>query len=219
MALPRECPGRFILPEWAHRPEYSWVIRNDRKSRVGKFDFLSYLERLGWSSKLCVHNLKLTFQVYQLGWLGKEWEYCTSNRSYRRKLNLSYPVSVQCFDSGTVLVSIGCSVRPFPLDIDGLTALQSLLGEVRHALHTPCIPEPTTWLVAQWHLNRDSEKLQGGGLDVYLTFRDFFDDSAQFYYKRSLKKMRAEASQSPKQTIQEVFENILNRDNTDRVGL
>ena len=216
LVLPRECPGRFILPEWGCRPEYSCVTRNDRKSRVGKFDFLSYLESLGWGSKLCVHNLKLTFQVYQLGWLGKDWEFCKLNISYRLKLSVSYPVSVQCFDSGTVLVSIGCSAKPFPLDIDGLTAMQSLLGEIRNALHAPCIPEPPTWLIAQWHLNRDSEKLQGGGLDVYLTFRDFFDDSAQFYYKHQLDKVRAEVSQSPKRTIQEVFENILNRDNASK---
>lgn len=97
--------------------------------------------------------------------------------------------------------------------MNGLVALSNLLGEVRNSLHAPCIPEPANWRIVQWHLNRDSEKLQGGGLDVYLTFRDFFDDSAQFYYKRALKKMRAEVNQSPKRTVQEVFENILNRDN------
>ena len=35
LTLPKECPARFILPEWAHRPEYSCVIRNDKKGRVG----------------------------------------------------------------------------------------------------------------------------------------------------------------------------------------
>jgi hypothetical protein len=218
LVLPKECPGRFILAIWAHRPEYSWAIRNDRKGRVGKFDFLSYLEGLGWGSKLCVHNLRLTFQVYQLHWLGKEWEYCKPSRSYKRRLNVSYPVSIQCFDSGTILISIGCSARPFPLDIDGLTSLQSLLGEIKNALHAPSAPEPATWLIAQWHLNRDSEKLQGGGLDCYLTFRDFFDDSAQFYYKHTLDKVRAEVNQSPKKSIREVFEKIIDRDNFGRGG-
>ena len=218
LALPRECPKRFILPEWAHRPEYACVQRNDKRGTVGRFDFLSYLESLGWASPLAVHNLKLNFPVYQLHWLGSGWEYCKENTSYSRTFDLSYPVSVQCFNTGSILVSIRCSSRPFPLDVNGLLALSSLLGEVRHALRAPCIPDPMTWSVVHWHLNRDSEELTGGGLDVHLTFRDLFDDSAQFYYKRPLNKMRAEASQSPKQTIQEVFENILNRDNTDRVG-
>lgn len=85
--------------------------------------------------------------------------------------------------------------------------------EVKCALHSPNVPDPLTWRVAHWHLNRDSEQLQGGGLDVYLTFKDLFDDSAQFYYKRALKKVRAEVSQSPQRSIQEVFEAALNRDN------
>jgi hypothetical protein len=132
---------------------------------------------------------------------------------------LSFPVRVQCFDTGSVLVSVRCSNNPFPLDLSGLLALSNLLGEVKNALHAPCIPEPMTWGVEQWHLNRDSEPLMGGGLDVNLTFRDFFDDSAQFYYKHALDKMRAEVSQSPKQTIKELFEKILDRDNAGKGGL
>jgi len=218
LALPSECPKRFILPQWAHRPEYTCVQRNDKRGTVGRFDFLSYLERLGWDSPLSVHNLKMSFPVYQLRWQGSGWEYWKRSKSYSRTFNLSYTVTVQCFDTGSVLVSIRCSSRPFPLDVNGLLALSNLLGEVRYALHAPCVPEPMTWSVVHWHLNRDSEELMGGGLDVHLTFRDMFDDAAQFYYKRELKKIRAEVSQSPKRSIQEVFENILNRDNADKGG-
>jgi hypothetical protein len=216
--LPKELPARFILPEWAHRPEYSCVQRNDKKGTADRFDFLSYLESLGWESALGVHNLKLSFEVFQLHWLDSGWMYCRKSRSFSRSLNLSYPVSVQCFDSGTVLVSVKSSSRPFPLDLNGLVPLSYLLGEVRACLHAPCIPDPSTWRVVQWHLNRDSEKLQGGGKDVYLTFKDFFNDSAQFYYKHALSKYRAEVNQSPNRTIQEIFENILDRDNTSRKG-
>lgn len=211
--LPKECPSRYILEKWANRPEYAWVIRNDKKSRVGKFDFLSYLESLQWEPKLCVHNLKLTFQVYQYHWIDREWTYHKKNKSYSRVFSLSYPVSVQCFDTGTIMVNISCTYRPFTLDLDGLGSLRSLLGEVKNALHAPCIPETSDWFVAQWHLNRDSIELNGGGADVYLTFRDFFGDSAQFYHKHQLDKMRAEVSQHPQQTIEQLFENVLNRDN------
>jgi hypothetical protein len=185
---------------------------------VGRFDFLSYLESLGWNSVSGIHDLKLSFMVYQLHWIGAGWKYCRNSRSYSRLFMVSHPVSVQCFDTGTVLVSIRCSSKPFSLDSNGLVALTHLLGEVRACLHAPCIPDPSTWRVVQWHLNRDSEKLQGGGLDVYLTFRDFFDDSAQFYYKHRLNRVRAEVNQSPKRTIQEVFENILNRDSILKKG-
>jgi hypothetical protein len=215
LVLPKECPGRFILPSWVSRPEYAWVLRNDKKSRVGKFDFLSYLEGLNWDSKLCVHNLKFTFQAYQYRWVTSECglKFHKSNRSYSRTFSLSYPVKVQCFNTGTVMVSVSCTVRPFALDINGIGALQSLLGEVKNALHAPCVPETSDWFVVQWHLNRDSEELEGGGADVYLTFQDFFGDSAKFYFKHELDRMRVEVSQDPNQTVKQIFENLLNRDN------
>jgi len=212
LALPKECPKRFILPEWAHRPEYSCVQRTDKKGTVGRFDFLSYLESLDWSSPLAVHDLRLCFSVYQLNWKGIGWEYHKGSNSFSRRFDLTYPVSVQCYDTGSVMVNVKCSGRPFELDFDGLLSLTSLLGEVRNSLHALCIPEPMVWRIVQWHLNRDSKKIKGGGLDVNLTFRDFFEDSAQFYYKRSYGKMRAEVVQSPKRSIKEVFEDILNRD-------
>ncbi len=213
LPLPKECPKRFILKEWAHRPEYGCIQRSDKRSTVGRFDFLSYLEGLNWNSPLSVHNLKLCFSVYHLHWIDSNWNFCSDNNSYLRKLELSYPVRIQCFDSGSVMVSIKCSTRPFPLDINGLLAVSNLLGEVRCALHASCIPEPSDWQIVHWHLNRDSEQLTGGGLDVHLTFRDFFDDAAQFYFKRPLSIMRAEVSQSPKISVHEVFEKIIDRDN------
>lgn len=180
---------------------------------MGRFDFLSYLESIGWDSVLGVHNLKLSFEVYQLHWLGDCWEYNARSHSYSRHLSLSCPVIVQCFDTGTVLVSVKCSLRPFRFDSTGLGSLLSLLGEVRNSLHSPCIPDPLTWWVVQWHLNRDSQPQEGGGRDMYLTFRDFFHDSARFYFKHELDKYRAEVNQSPRRTVEEVFESILNRDN------
>jgi hypothetical protein len=214
LKLPKECPARFILPEWAHRPEYSYVQRNDKRGKAVRFDFLSYLERISWSPVLGVHDLRLSFFVYQLHWIrGRGWKYCKRSHSFRRRFNLSYPVDVQCYDTGTVLVSIKCSAKPFTLDVDGLIALSHLLGEVRAYLNAPCVPEPSTWRVAQWHLNRDSEELQGASPDFYMTFKDFFDDTARFYYKNDLERYRAEVIQNPNQSIKEVFENILNRDN------
>ncbi len=53
----------------------------------------------------------------------------------------------------------------------------------------------------------------GDGLDVHLTFRDLFGDAAQFYYKKQIDKMRAEVSQTPKKSVKEVFEKIIDRDN------
>jgi hypothetical protein len=219
LSLPKEWPKRFILVEWAHRPEYGCVQRNDKRSTVGRFDYLSYLEGLGWSSPLCVHNLKFCFQVFHYHWVGHDWVYCPENKSYSRRLELSYPVRVQCFDTGSVMVNVRCSARPFPLDNSGLLALCNLLGEVRYALHASCIPEPGDWQIVHWHLNRDSEKLTGGGLDVHLTFRDFFEDAAQFYFKRPLNVIRAEVSQSPKRSVQEVFEKIIDRGSFGKGGL
>jgi hypothetical protein len=210
--LPKEWPKRFILTKWATRPEYASVMRNDKRSTVGRFDFLSYLERVSWTGQLSVHNLKLTFLAYSFPWRDSSWRFWAQNKSWSKSLELDYPVKVECFDTGCVVVNVRCSARAFPLDERGLLALHALLVEVRCALHSPNVPDPMTWRVAHWHLNRDSEKLEGGGLDVHLTFRDMFDDSARFYYKKQLDKIRAEVSQSPKQSIKEVFEKIIDRD-------
>jgi len=212
LTLPKECPARFILPEWASRPEYSCVQKNYRKGMGVKFDFLSFLEGLGWDSVLAVHALKLSFGFYSFRWLGDEWKYCKRSHSYRRRFDLSYPVSVQCFDTGTVLISIKSSVKPFPLDLDGLLSLTSLLGELRACLRAPCIPEPSSWVVVQWHLNRDSEEISIDGLSFHVTFRDFFNDVARLYFKRKLNRIRAEAVQSPKRTVKDLFESVLNRE-------
>jgi len=212
LKLPKENPARFILPEWAARPEYSCAQKNYGKGMGVRFDFLSFLEDLGWDPVLAVHALKLSFAVYPLHWLNAGWEYCEKSHSYRRHFSLSYPVSVQCFDTGTVLVSIKSSVKPFPLDFDGLLSLSILLGEVRACLGAPCIPEPSSWVVVQWHLNRDSEEISVDGLNFHVTFRDFFNDVARLYFKRKLNRVRAEAVQSPKRTIKDVFESVLNRE-------
>ena len=212
LSLPKEWPKRFILAEWAHRPEYACVQRNDKRGTVGKFDFLSYLECLGWTVPLSIHNLKLIFLAYQFPWLDKSWSYCSQNKSWSKLFELSYPVRIECFDTGSVAVNIKCTARPFPLDENGLLALHCLLVEARCALHSQNIPDPMTWCITHWHLNRDSEPLAGGP-DFHLTFRDFFGDAAQFYYKRPLNVIRAEVSQSPKLTVKEVFEKIIDRDN------
>ena len=183
IAMPKECPVRLILSDWMHRPEYLTAVKNDKKGMGVSFDFLSFLEGLAWDSVLSVHALKLSFEVYSLRWLGSGWEYCRRSRSYRRRFNLSYPVSVQCFDTCTVLVNVKASVTPFRLDLDGLLSLTSLLGELRACLRATCIPEPSKWLIVQWHLNRDSEEISGSGLNFHVTFRDFFNDVARLYFK------------------------------------
>jgi len=214
LSLPREWLKRFILIEWAHRPEYSCAQRKDKRDTAARLDVLSYLKSIGWENGLSAHNIKLSFQVYNFLWLGNGWTYHKKSHSFSRNLNLSYPIYVQCFDTGTVLVAIKCSSRPFRLDFNGVSSLLSLLGEVRNALHASCIPEPLNWIITQWHLNRDSEQV--GGPDFYITFRDFFNEAAQIYYKHCAEKIRAEVSQSPKQSVQEVFEEILNRDNNPK---
>ncbi|TRZ53849.1 MAG: hypothetical protein D4S01_00560 [Dehalococcoidia bacterium] len=211
LKIPKENPARFILPEWASRPEYSCVQRNDKNGMGVKFDLFSFLEGLPWDPNLSIHAIKLRFEVYSFHWLGDGWTYSKRSHSYRRLFNLSYPINVQCFDTGTVLVSVKSSVRPFNLDLSGLLSLTSLLGELRERLRAPCIPEPTNWLIVQWHLNRDSEPISIDGISFHVTFRDFFHNIARLYYKNELERVRAEAIQSPKRTIKNLLESVLNR--------
>jgi hypothetical protein len=215
--LPNEYIARFILPEWTKRFEYYCAIKNNSRGRVAKFDFLSYLQSLGWDSVLCVHDLKLCLSVFHLNWVNKQsknWTYCKENHSYRCTLNLSYPVKVVCYNTGVILVNIECSAKPFPLDSDGLASLLSLLGEIKASLNASNIPDPLTWAVVQWHLNKDSEKISEGSCPhaMHFTFKDFFNDAAQFYYKPEIGKYRAETIQNPDMSIKQVFEEVLNRD-------
>ncbi len=210
--LPRENPARFILPEWTSRPEYSSIQRNDNKGMAVRFDFLSFLEdEVMWEPTLGVHSLKLAFQVYSLDWLRLGWKYCTRSHSYSRAFQLSHPVKVQCFDTGTVLVNIRSSARPFKLDPEGLMSINSLLGEVKNVLGSQRIPDPSSWTVVQWHLNRDSEPISVDGLSFHVTFRDYFHSIARLYYKQELKKTRAETVQAPHRSIKDIFEMVLNR--------
>lgn len=216
LKLPKENPARFILPNWASRAEYFCAVRNDKNCMAGKIDLVSFLERLPWSSDLGMHNLKLAFEVYNLRWLGEGWYYSSKSHSHSQYLKLSYPVQVQCYNTGTVLVSIKSSCKPFKLDCFGLLALSSLLGEVKCTLRSPCIPEPSNWVIVQWHLNRDSEPIEIGGLDFHITFRDFFNEAARIYYKHELSKVRVEVNQNPQRTVKEVFEEVLNRNNNPK---
>lgn len=211
LKLPNEAIARFILPQWAIRPEYRCIAKNDTESMVGKLDFLSVLTSLPWSKILAVHNLKLCFEVYQLGWLDKQWSFNSCNKSFSRTFPLSYPTTVHCYDTGTVMVSIKSSCKPFKLTVSGLLSLSNLLGELKNALHSPSIPEPSNWVIVQWHLNRDTETIEGSGYDFNVTFRDFFDATARIYYKHELNRVRAEIDQSPKKTLPELFEDIISR--------
>jgi hypothetical protein len=214
LKLPKENPARFILPTWKNRPEYQCTIINDKGSRVGNSEWLSYLEHIDWNSHLDIHNLKFRFSVPNLRWikLNQGWILGKQNHSYRRKFILSsFTVSVQCFDTGSVLVSVKCSAKPFPLNLRGMLALSTLLGEVKHALNASCIPDVSTWNIVQWHLNRDSKKISGGSKSLYATFEDFFEDTVTFYYKHNLEKYRVEVRQTPNKTMPQVLEHLIPR--------
>jgi len=47
---------------------------------------------------------------------------------------------------------------------------------------------------------------------LQFTFKDFFEEAAQFYYKHDLDRYRAEVIQNPNKTVKQVFEDIIQRD-------
>jgi len=170
------------------------------------------LESLGWDSNLGIHDVKVVFETFNFPWIDSSWQYCKGNHAFIRTFNLACPVRVQCYDTGTVLVHVKSSIKPFSMAYEGLLALSNLLAEVKAKLNAPCVPEVLTWDVVQWHLNRDSERICGSTHNIHLSFKDFFGDTSQFYYKKELEKYRAEVVQKPDRTIKQVFEEILCRD-------
>jgi len=73
LKLPKENPARFILKEWANRPEYKVESDNlpmgARVERVGqemKVDFVSFVESLDWGELAYVHDVKVEFNAVRL---------------------------------------------------------------------------------------------------------------------------------------------------------
>jgi hypothetical protein len=212
LKLPKENPARFILKEWASRPEYSrWVECDKVPMRGERKDFAGLVESLDWGELAYVHDVKVEFDVVRVSGVSSDcgWRWYPKSHSWVRSFDdLEFPLTVQVYDTRRVQVSVQCSLKPIPFSFGGLTRLTSVLGELKGKLAWKGLPNVADWIVTSWHYGKDCrQEVSGASLSV--TFETWSRTLARIYAKSELKKIRVEEIQSPRRTIQELFAKVM----------
>lgn len=223
LKFPKENSARFILADWKDRPEYRRWFQDDKtpmRGRVKVFegelrvDFASFVESLDWGELAYVHDVRVEFDAVRVDGVssGAGWLWSRRSHSWRRKFDcLEFPVTVQVYDSGRVQVAVRCSLKPIPFDFGGLTRLTAVLGELKGWLGWSNVPNVADWTVTSWHYGKDSQK-EVSGTSLNVTFETWSRTMARIYAKSELKKIRVEEIQSPRRTLQDLLELVMNRD-------
>jgi len=226
LKFPKECTARFILASWKDRPEYKRWFRNDKTPTGGRVkvfrddlgarlvvDFVSFVESLDWGELAYVHDVRVEFDAVRIDGVSSSagWLWSPRSHSWRRRFDLEFPLTVQVYDSGRVQVAVRCSLKPIPFDFEGLTRLAAVLGELKGLLGWSNVPNVVDWTVTSWHYGKDSlNEVSGSSLNA--TFATWSRTLGRIYCKSELKKIRVEEIQSPRRTIQALFEGIMNRE-------
>lgn len=136
-------------------------------------------------------------------------------------------LSIQHFEKGRIVrvvvhrtdsvsVQVSCSRFPFPRD--NLDELIFVLDKVRDYIQFNCFSEPiqislvADWIVTNWHYNKDGEEICGERFKF--SFQDYSGVFYQFYAKSAggnRFRPRLEKNESPKKTLRELAEEILQR--------
>ena len=231
LKLPQECPARFILASWKDRLEYKRWFQNDktpmggqgkvfRRGSVLVVGFASFVESLDWGELAYVHNVRVEFDAVRVDGVSPVSGWCWSpeSHSWSRKFDdLEFPLTVQVYDTGRIQVVAKCSLKPIPFDFEGLTRLATVLGELKGRLGWSNVPNVVDWTVTSWHYGKDSlNEVSGASLNA--TFKTWSQTLARIYTKSELKKIRVEEIQSPRRKVQDLFEEVMNRDEAIRDG-
>lgn len=223
----KECPARFILTSWKDRPEHKRWFQNDklpmgvrgkvfRRGSVLMVDFASFVESLDWGELAYVHDVRVEFDAVRVDGVSSSvgWLWAPKSHSWSRKFDdLEFPLTVQVYDTGRVQVIVKCSLKPIPFDFRGLTRLATVLGELKGRLGWRNVPNVVDWTVTSWHYGKDSlNEVSGASLNV--TFETWSRTLGRIYCKSELKKIRVEEIQSPRRTVKDLFEAVMNREET-----
>jgi len=225
LKFPKENPARFILPGWKDRPEYRRWFQNDKNPMGGRVkvykrgselavDFVSFVESLDWEELCYVHDVRVEFDAVCVDGIRSSdgWLWSLRSHSWLRKFDdLEFPLTVQVYDTGRVQVAVKCSLKPIPFNFEGLTRLTSVLGELKGRLGWSNVPNVADWTVTIWHYGKDS-KSEVSGASFNVTFETWSKTLARIYTKLELNKIRVEEIQSPRRTVQDLFETVMNRE-------
>ena len=221
LKFPKENPTRFILTDWKDRPEYKRWFQNDKPPMGGRVkvckgelrvDFASFVEGLDWGELCYVHDVRVEFDCVGVNVCSSAgWRRSGKAHCWLQRFDLEFPLTVMMYDSGRVQIVVKCSLNPIPFSFEGLTRLTAILGELKGQLGWSDPPNVVDWIVTSWHYGKDSRK-EVSGASLNVTFETWSKTLARIYTKSELRKVRIEEIQSPKRTVQDLFEETMNRE-------
>lgn len=195
--------------------------------------------------KNSIHNIRLSFKLKEMDlWKILSVDSSFTINSFSKdirlgswKIDKDIFVGVTLHRTNTVSINIGCSLKPFPLDFQGIIDLSNVLvrieekitGIIQNNLHTSDIYKKENnnsenldlninhkeWMVTAWHFGADS-KIEYNG-DKFAIKWDLAEKifvqiySKEFRYKRL--KIRFERQEVPNKKLFEAIEQKINGNN------
>ena len=190
----------------------------------GGRSLLDFLQSLKWDSPPRIHDLKLSFfskelcdLIFKLSIKLRDFNNfdCGKDRvktpSFMWGKSSKRTTRVMFYRNGTVQVSVACSENPIPVNEDCLRAFLEHLFDVRRMLIERLnnivkaasidveefFPTPDVWKITQFHLNRDSERVEMSKLP-HITLSEF-NHTLRVYYKQTLGRARVECVVNPRE--------------------
>jgi hypothetical protein len=158
------------------------------------------------------------------------------------KLNNDILIRVTVHKTDTVSIIIACSLRPIPINFDGISKFTEMLTRMEERISnmikniekvddknndspnseniitaaTINIPHYKTWIVTMWHFGADS-MLQCSAEKFSITFKDGRDVLLRVYTKQRERKdtrIRIERQEYPRKTIVDAINEKLDKNST-----
>lgn len=193
--------------------------------------------------KSSVHNIRLRFEINHTDvWNIFSLDSSFNINSVSKDIHLTswqidndIFVKVTLHRTNTVSINIGCSLRPFPLDLIGIIALSNLLTRIEERISRllqdkfnnvniknresnkteSIIPNYKEWIVTMWHFNADS-MIEYSGERFSIKWEVAENTIVQIYTKR-LKdnkcKIRLERQEYPNKTLLDAVEQKISENN------
>jgi hypothetical protein len=150
-------------------------------------------------------------------------------------------IRVTVHKTDTVSIIVACSLRPIPINYDGISKFTEMLTRMEERISSRIkniekvddknndylssenttttainIPHYNTWIVTMWHFGADS-RLQCTGDKFSITFKDGKDALLRVYTKHRERKdirIRIERQEYPRNSIIDAINEKLNKNST-----
>jgi hypothetical protein len=170
--------------------------------------------------KQSIHDIRLMFKVPNV------WKIISIKPDFNKN-NRSQDIVIPTWNkdnvlvrtvihkSDTVSVTIGCSLQPIPLDVNGIINFYNLLVRIEEKLQSIfdwalvnydkseiSIPDYATWIVTMWHFGRDAS-VEYSGEKFCISVLNLQHILTRIYVKdfNGKNKIRIEKQECPKKTV------------------